>query len=109
MCEMKKHLPSTFFNAQQHYLIHQVEDIELCGHAHTRSMWMVERHLKSLKAFVRQRARPKGSMVQGWCINPWCTLVGIFQIQQKISVFLAFGMSTPSTNLKGRSCWGKVE
>ena len=63
MCEMHKYLPPTFFNAQEHYLIHQVEDIELCGHVHTRSMWMVERHLKSLKAFVRKRARPKGSMV----------------------------------------------
>jgi hypothetical protein len=58
MCEMKKYLPPTFFNAQEHYLIHQVEEIEMCGPVHTRSMWMVERHLKSLKAFVRQRAHP---------------------------------------------------
>jgi hypothetical protein len=27
---------------------------------------MVERHLKSLKALVRQRARPEGSMVEGY-------------------------------------------
>ena len=31
MCEMKKYLPPTFFNAQEHYLIHQVEEIEICG------------------------------------------------------------------------------
>ena len=54
MCEMEKYLPPSFFNAQEHYLIHQVEEIELCGPLHTRSMWMVERHLKSLKALVRQ-------------------------------------------------------
>ena len=41
MCEMKKYLPSTFFNAQKHYLMNQVEEIEKCGHVHTRSMWMV--------------------------------------------------------------------
>ena len=37
MCQMQIFLPSTFFNAQEHYLIHQVEEIELCGHMHSRS------------------------------------------------------------------------
>ena len=32
MCEMKKYIPPTFFNAQEHYLIHQVEEIEIFGH-----------------------------------------------------------------------------
>ena len=59
---------SNIFNAEEHYLIHQVEEIELCGPVHTRSMWMVERQLKSLKAFVRQRARPEGSMVEGYMV-----------------------------------------
>jgi hypothetical protein len=68
MCEMQKYIPPTFFNAQEHYLIQQVEDIEICGPIHTRSMWMVERHLKSLKALVRQRARPEGSMVEGYMV-----------------------------------------
>ena len=45
-----------------------VEEIEMCGPIHTRSMWMVERHLKSLKALVRQREHPKGSMVDGYMV-----------------------------------------
>jgi hypothetical protein len=65
---MQQYLPPTFFNAQEHYLIHQVEEIELCGPVHTRSMWMVERQLKSLKAFVRQRAHSEGSMVEGYMV-----------------------------------------
>jgi hypothetical protein len=68
MCEMKKYLPPTFFNAQEHYLIHQIEEIEMCGPIHTRSMWMVERHLKSLKALFRQRAHHEGSMVEGYMV-----------------------------------------
>ena len=68
MCEMKKHLPSAFFNAQEHYPIHQIEEIELCGPIHSRSMWMVERHLKFLKGLVRQRANPEGSMMDGYKI-----------------------------------------
>jgi hypothetical protein len=38
MCEMQKYLLASFFNAQEHYLIHEVEEIEMCGPVHTRSM-----------------------------------------------------------------------
>jgi hypothetical protein len=82
MCEMKKYLPPIFFDAQEHYLIHQVGEIEKCGPVHTRSMWMVERHLKSLKALVRQRAHAKGFMVEGYMV--YQTMVYITQYIHKI-------------------------
>jgi hypothetical protein len=77
MCEMQKYPPLKFFNAQEHYLVHQVEEIEKCGHVHTSSMWMVERHLKSLKDLVRQRACPEGFMVEGYMV--YQTMVYITQ------------------------------
>jgi hypothetical protein len=46
-------------------------------------MWMVERHLKSLKALVRQRARPEGSMVEGYIL--YQTMVYINQYIPKIA------------------------
>ena len=52
MCEIKKCLSSSFLNAQEHYLIYQVEEIELFGPVQTRSLWMVERHLKFMKDLV---------------------------------------------------------
>ena len=52
MCVLQKSLPPTFFKAQEHYLILQVEEIELYGPIQTRSMWMVERHLKFMKGLV---------------------------------------------------------
>ena len=63
MCEMQKHLPSAFFHAQEHCLIHQVEEIELCVPVHSRSMWMVGRNLIFMKGLVRERARDEGSMI----------------------------------------------
>jgi hypothetical protein len=84
MCGMKKYIPSTFFNAQKHYLIHQVEKIEISGPIHTRSMCMVERHLKSLKALVRKRACPKGSMVEGYMV--YKSMVYISQYLPKLGV-----------------------
>ena len=65
---MKRYLPLTFFNRKEHYLIHQFTEIEKCGPVHTRSMWMVERHLKSLKDLVGKRASPQGSMVEGYMV-----------------------------------------
>jgi hypothetical protein len=68
MREMQKYLPLKFFNAQEYCLTHQVEEIEMCGPIHTRSMWIMERHLKSLKAFFRKRERLEGSMVDGYMV-----------------------------------------
>jgi hypothetical protein len=81
---MKKYIPRTFFNAQEHYLIHQVEEIEICGPVHTRSMWMVERHLKSLKALVRQREFREGFMVEGYMV--YQSMVYINQYLPKLAM-----------------------
>ena len=68
MCEMQKHIPLTFFNAHEHYLIHQVEEIELCGPVHSRSMWVVERNLKFMKGLLRQREHAEHSMMEAYTV-----------------------------------------
>ena len=95
MSAMQKYLPPSFFNAQEHYLIHQVEEIELCGPVHTRSMWMVERHLKSLKALVRQRARPKGSMVEGYMVYQTLVYISDYlpDLGRKINMHRIWGVN----------------
>jgi hypothetical protein len=95
MCAMQKYLPRAFFNAQEHYLIHQVEEIEVCGPVHTRSMWMVERHLKSLKALVRQRARPEGSMVEGYMVYQTLVYISdyLLDLERKINMHCIWGVN----------------
>ena len=39
---VKKCLPPTFCNAQEHCLIHQVEEIELCGPVQARQVIQIE-------------------------------------------------------------------
>jgi hypothetical protein len=46
-------------------------------------MWMVERHLKSLNALVRQRAHPEGSMVEGYMV--YQSMVYISQYLPKLA------------------------
>jgi hypothetical protein len=115
MCEMKKYLPPSFFNAQEHYLIHLVEEIEICGPIHTRSMWLVERHLKALKDFVRQRSCPKGSMVEGYMVYQSMVYFSEYlpQVVGDINVPLLWDVN--STNkfegevLLGKGRWRKVK
>ena len=65
---MQKYLLPAFFNAQQYCLIHQVKEIEKCRLIHTRSMSMVERHLKSLKTLVRQKTCHKNSITKRYMV-----------------------------------------
>jgi hypothetical protein len=51
---------------------------------------MVERHLKSLKALVRQRARPEGSMVKGYMVYQY--MVYIIQYLPKLAALTMHAM-----------------
>jgi hypothetical protein len=110
MCEMQKYLPPTFFNAQEHYLIHLVKEIEMCGPIHTRSMWMVERHLKALKDFIRQRSCLEGSMVEGYMIYQSFMYISEYLPKVATNINVPHIWDVNSINkMKGRICWGKVE
>ncbi len=71
---MENYLPMEVFNAQEHYLIHQVEEIEKCGPIHIRSNWMVERQL-SLKDLGIKRARLEGSMAERYMVYQTMTYI----------------------------------
>ena len=109
MCQMQQYLPPSFFNAQEHYPIHQVEEIELCGPIHIRSMWMVERQLKSLKAFVRQRERPEGSMVEGYMVYQ-CMVYSQYlpKLAENMNVPRIWHLDSIN-KFEGRSYLGKVK
>lgn len=69
LCLMEKELPTSFFNIQEHLLIHLVDEITIAGVVSTRWMFFFERYMKVLKNFVRQRARPEGSMAEGYIVQ----------------------------------------
>ena len=46
-----------------------VDKIALCGTMDAHLMFFLEHFMKTLKDFVMQSARPKGSMVEGWLIQ----------------------------------------
>lgn len=66
MCNLEKVLPPGFFDLQAHLICHLVDEVAVAGTVHARWMYWVERYMKVLKGWVRQRARPEGSMAAGY-------------------------------------------
>lgn len=65
-CMLEKEFPTSFLDIQTHLLVHLVDEVELAGTTNPRWMFFIERFLKVLKDFVRQKARPEGCMAEGW-------------------------------------------
>jgi hypothetical protein len=62
LCMLEKVFPPSFFDVMSHLPIHLVQQLDICGPVHTRWMYPMERYLKKMKGYVRQRAQPEGSM-----------------------------------------------
>lgn len=66
ICSLEKELPPSIFVIMMHLPIHLVEELFLCGPVHTRWMYPFERYMKGLKGFVKNKAKPEGSMAYGY-------------------------------------------
>lgn len=69
LCMMETELPPSFFDIMVHLTVHLVEELFLCGPVHNRWMYPYERYFKGLKAFVRQLAKPEGSVAEGYQVE----------------------------------------
>jgi len=58
--------PPGFIDVMTHLLVHLVKDLEICGPVGARWCYPIERHLCVLKRYVRNKAKPKGSMAMGY-------------------------------------------
>ena len=66
MCMLEREMPPSFFDIMSHLPNHLVEELFLCGPIHTRWMYPYERYFKTLKGYVRNLAKPEGSIAQGY-------------------------------------------
>jgi hypothetical protein len=63
---MEKNFPPNFFDIIVHLMVHFAEELYICGPVHSRWMYPFEQYYKGLKAFVRNLAKPEGSIAQGY-------------------------------------------
>lgn len=66
ICSLERELPPSVFVIMMHLPIHLVQELFICGPVHTRWMYPFERYMKGLKGFVNNKAKPEGSMANGY-------------------------------------------
>ena len=66
LCLLERIFPPAFFDIMEHLPIHLVDQIKLGGPVSSRCMYGIERNLHEMKQDVRNKARPEGSMAEGY-------------------------------------------
>jgi hypothetical protein len=67
LCFLEMYFSPAFFEAIVHFTAHLIKEIKLLGPVFLHQMYAYESFNDALKSFVRNRAYPKGNMVQGYC------------------------------------------
>ena len=75
VCMIENTFPTSILTIQFHLLVHLVDEVGVAGVANTRWMFYLECFMKILKGFVRQKARPEGSMAEGWLVQESCVWI----------------------------------
>ncbi|XP_040960172.1 uncharacterized protein [Gossypium hirsutum] len=73
LCEMEKIFPPSFFTIMIHLIIHLPMEAKLGGPVQYRCMYPIERYLMGLKASVRNRVYPEGSIPEGYIVSKCLT------------------------------------
>ncbi|CAN6547389.1 unnamed protein product [Malus baccata var. baccata] len=66
LCKMEQIFPPAFFDIMIHLTCHLAWEAKMAGPVQYRWMYPVERYLHKLKSYVRNKARPEGSIAEGY-------------------------------------------
>jgi len=84
MCMMEMEMPP-FFDIMSHLPNHLVEELFICSPIHTGWMYPYEHYFKTLKGYVRNYAKPEGSIAQGYQIEQALGFVTKYMAKYKIT------------------------
>ncbi|TYK28599.1 uncharacterized protein E5676_scaffold2030G00110 [Cucumis melo var. makuwa] len=69
LCKLEKIFPPAFFDVMVHLAVHLPWEARIVGPVGYNWMYPIERSLRYLKQYVRNKARPEGSIVEAYVIN----------------------------------------
>jgi hypothetical protein len=73
LCKLEKIFPPAFFDVMVHLCVHLPDEALLRGPVQYGWMYPIERRLGTLKNFVRNRARPEGSIAEAYMASDTLT------------------------------------
>jgi hypothetical protein len=69
LCSFEQIFPPSFFDIMIHLVMHLPEEAIQGGPVYMRWMYPFERYMKKLKNYVRNKARPEGSIAEGYAAD----------------------------------------
>ncbi|KAL4286637.1 hypothetical protein AHAS_Ahas19G0106100 [Arachis hypogaea] len=66
LCHLERIFPPSFFDIMVHLPIHLANEVRLGGPVQFRWMYPPERYMCTLKSYVRNKSRPKGSIAEAY-------------------------------------------
>ncbi|KAJ9547179.1 LOW QUALITY PROTEIN: hypothetical protein OSB04_019722 [Centaurea solstitialis] len=78
LCNMELIFPPAFFDIMIHLVLHLSEEAILGGPVYMRWMYPFERYMKKLKNYVRNKAKPEGSIAEGYIADEALTFCSMY-------------------------------
>jgi hypothetical protein len=78
LCKLDMIFPPAFFDIMMHLLVHLAEEARVGGLVCYRWMYLIERYLRTLKGYVRNKAHPEGLIAEGYILEECMTFCSRF-------------------------------
>ncbi|XP_060194586.1 uncharacterized protein LOC132623787 isoform X2 [Lycium barbarum] len=78
LCKLEMIFPPAFFDVMVHLAVHLPREAMYGGPVQYRWMYKIERFLCKLKRYVRNKARPEGSIAEGYIIDECLTFCSMY-------------------------------
>jgi hypothetical protein len=73
LCKLEMIFPPAFFDIMLHLPVHLAEEAKFGGPVCYQWMYPIERYLRTLKGYVRNKAHPEGSIAEGYILEECMT------------------------------------
>ncbi|KAL6637481.1 hypothetical protein ACP70R_025053 [Stipagrostis hirtigluma subsp. patula] len=111
LCRLEMTFPPGFFDIMMHLPVHLAEEAKLGGPVCYRWMYPIERYLRTLKGYVRNKACPEGSIAEGYVSEECMTFCSRFleNVDTKLNRPERHESATVSEPPSGLSIFGDID
>ncbi|XP_074377016.1 uncharacterized protein LOC141718533 [Apium graveolens] len=78
LCQLEMIFPDPFFDIMVHLPVYLCKEIEYGRPVHQRWMYLIERYLRVLKRYIRNKSKPKGSIAERYLADECLTFCSRF-------------------------------
>ena len=111
LCQLEMIFPLAFFDIMMHLLVHFAEETKIGGPVCYRWMYPIERYLRTLKGYVRNKAHLEGSIAEGYISEECMTFCSHFleDINTKLDRSARHERSPVNEPPAGHSIFGSID